>query len=115
MDLFGNSIGFVSPFCRLCCPHPSFSPFVSGSLSCWILLNQLPIVESFIYWTQRHKDAEFLLKEKNSVPLCLCVRFKEFGSLGVFAACSRWSVDVSLACRLVAMSSSKLSSKLPNS
>jgi len=74
MDLFGNSIGFVSSFCRLCCPHPSFSPFVSGSLGCWILLSQLPKLELFIYWTQRHGDAEFLLKEKNSVPLSLCVQ-----------------------------------------
>ena len=34
MDLFNDSIGFVSPFCRLCCPHPSSSPFVFGSLGC---------------------------------------------------------------------------------
>ena len=67
MDLFNNFNGFVSSFCRFCCPHPSFSLFVSGSLGCWILLNQLPKLESFIYWTQRHKDAE--LKEEWRVAL----------------------------------------------
>ena len=57
LTLFDDSIGIVYRNCRFSCFHPSFSPFVSGSLG---LAGRL-----FIAWEA---------KRKNSVPLSLCVQ-----------------------------------------